>query len=429
MGDLTVGEDGCAHRGRLGLACSVRTVTRGPISVPAYFVLGALTMITPLSTNIFAPSLPRIAAAFGATPAAAQLAVSSALIGIALGQLVIGSISDRLGRRLPVLVGTLVFVILCLACAAAPSLPVLIALRFLQGFAGASGVVLARASIRDRTSGPYAAQALSRLLIVAAIAPVVGPLLGALAQGFIDWHGVFLVLAAMGAIAFTLSLKWFPETLRRGGHAGESSGEVAVARRRLLRDPMFWCYVLVAGLLGMLSFSWLGTSSFLLQTQYGASTALYSVILGLTSLAFLVSAAINSRMVMRIGARKALLRGLVLIALGCTALLVSILTHAPLVVLVATALVGFGAYGGMIANAQALGMDAHGDAAGTAAAILGSAQFLLGAFIPPIVTHFFGATWSMGATMLVAALLALLLTVVAGRRGHDPHDIPAEVVA
>ena len=408
----------------------VRRITRlrGPISLPAYLVLGALTMITPLSTNIVAPALPRIAEAFGTTPASAQVTISAALIGIALGQLAIGSISDRLGRRLPVLVGTVVFVILCLACAAAPTLPVLIALRFLQGFAGASGVVLARASIRDRINGPYAAQAMSRLLIVAAIAPVIGPVVGAIVMSVTSWRGVFLVLAAMGVIAFLLSLRWFPETLHHTARHGEGSGELRAARRRMFSDPKFWAYVLVAGLLGTLSFSWLGTSSFLLQGQYGVSATGYAVILGLTSLAFLLSAAINSRLVLRIGARTALLRGLFVIIAGCSVLLVCIIIHAPLVVLVAAALIGFGSYGGMIANAQALGMEEHGRAAGTAAALLGSAQFLFGAFIPPIVTHYLGATWSMGATMVAAALLALLMTLLAGSRGRDPHTVDAEVM-
>lgn len=387
----------------------------GPISAPAYLVLGALTMITPLASNAYVPALPMIAEAFGATEPEVQLSVSSCLIGIALGQLVIGSVSDRFGRRGPALIGTGAFVLLSLACAAAPSLPLLIALRFLQGFAGASGVVLARASIRDRVSGKLAAQALSRLLVVAALAPVIGPFLGALALEAVDWRGVLLVLAAAGAIAFLMSLRWFPETLRRRDATEGERRHLHEARERLLRDPRFWAYVVVTGLLGTISFAWLQTSAFLLQDQYGVGPRPYAVIMGLIAAAFIVSAYINSRAVMRIGARAALIRGLIVVGGGCALLLGATITHAPLPFFVVGAVLGVGAYGGMVANAQALGMSPHGDAAGTASAFLGSSQFLFGAFIPPLVTAAFGATWSMSATMLAAAMLAIVITLLASR--------------
>ena len=395
------------------------TTRRSPISVPAYLVLGALTMITPLSTNLYVPALPTIADAFGTTPAAAEVTVSAALIGIALGQLVIGSISDRLGRRLPALIGTGAFVVVSILCAFAPSLIVLIALRFLQGFVGASGVVIARASIRDRVSGPLAAQALSRLLVVAAIGPVIGPFLGSIALQVIDWRGVFLVLAGMGLIAFLMSLKWFPETLAPSARGHEGAHEVREARQRLFADRFFWSFVLVTGLLGTLSFTWLAGGSFYLAGLYGLDATATALIYGLTSLAFLVSAWRNSRAVLRIGAKRALLRGLGIIAGGSLVLLITTVTRGPLVFALIGIAISFGAFGGMIANAQALAMTPHGDAAGTASAFLGSSQFLFGAFIPPLVTLAFGATWSLAASMLVASMLAFAITLAAfARRGR-----------
>lgn len=400
--------------------------TRRAISVTGYLVLGALTMITPLSTNLFVPSLPSIAAAFGAPIASVQASVSAALIGIAVGQLVIGSISDRTGRRAPALIGTTVFVLVSVLCMLSTSLPMLIALRFVQGFAGASGVVLARASIRDRLDGAEAAQGLSRLLIVAAIAPIVGPFLGALALNVMDWRGVFAVLAVMGLIAFGMSLRWFPETLHRDARSGAGAQIGREARQRMLRDPRFWAFVAVAGLLGLISFSWLSTSAFVFMRGYGLEPTGYGAILGLTSATFLTSAWVNSRRVMTIGARRALLQGLVVVAVGSTILCVGAVTHAPLWVLIVGSILGVGFYGGMIANAQAMAMARYGDAVGTASAFLGSAQFLLGAVLPPLITGLVGPEWSMGATMLVAALLSMLLAQFASRQ-HAPSPARVEV--
>ncbi len=396
--------------------------SRGPISFSGYLVLGALTMITPLATNIYVPALPDIARAFGSTAAAVEVTVSATLVGIAVGQLMIGSISDHLGRRIPALVGTLGFVIASILCAFSPNLTVLIVLRFVQGFAGASGVVLARASIRDRVGGAASAQALSRLLIVAAIAPVLAPFLGAIALHFTDWRGVLMVLAGMGAVAFLMSLRWFPETWHRRTRDTQQKLTDKAARSRLLRDRHFWAYVAVSGSIGMISFAWLSSSPFFLSSEYGMGATAYSIFLGSGSLVFLLSAWINSRSVMRIGPRAALIRGMLIITCGSTILVIAALTHAPFWVVAIGAYASFGAYGGMVANSQAMAMRAHGDAAGTASAFLGSSQFIFGAVIPPIVAHFFGVTWALGATMLLAALVGLILTIANPEQSAQDHD-------
>ena len=402
------------------------------ISVPAYLVLGAITMITPLATNMYVPALPALATSFGVTAATAQFTVSATLIGIVVGQLAIGSISDRVGRRMPALVGTALFVVSSILCAAAPSMPILIGCRFLEGFAGASGVVLARASIRDRVDGRQAAQALSRLLIVAAIGPIIGPFLGSLALRFTDWRGVFLALAGAGAVAFLLALRWFPETLPARSRLAPDAPlptrpdrrEQSRAWRRLIGDRHFWSYVVIAGLLGAMSFTWLSSGSFFMNEIYGTDATGYSLLVGFTSLCFLIGAWLNSRAVLRIGPRHALLRGLVVIALGATLLLSTTIVQLPFVVALLGIGVTIGAYGGMIANAQALGMARHGDAAGAASAFLGASQFLFGALIPPIVTLAFGFTWAMPATILFVSATAFTITAL--QRGRRSGGLQSE---
>ena len=381
-----------------------------------YIVLGLLVMVAPLSTSLYSPGLPSLADSLDVSTSAAQLTISAAVFGLALGQLVLGSLSDRYGRRLPVLIGISLFVIATVLCALAPTLPFLIVVRFIQGFSGAAGAVIARATVRDLTSGASAAQALSRLLMVVGVAPIIGPVLGGQVLRFTDWRGLFVTLAIASAISLLVAVLWFPETLpparRLSGHGAQSQWAVM---GRLLRDRHIVGYMGIIGFMGVVTFSWMASGPFFFSSEYGMPMPVFATIVGAASIGFVAGALINSRLVMTIGPRVALQRGLMLMAATAIALLICTWLHAPVWAVVLCGLANMAVYGGMGANAQAMALTEHGEVAGSVSALLGSMQFIGGGLVPPIITLIVGGTWSMAVGMSLASVGALLVLVLVVR--------------
>lgn len=376
-----------------------------------YVVLGLQVMVAPLATSFYLPGLPELATDLGGSIAEAQLTVSSALVGLAVGQFFLGSISDRYGRRRPLLIGMGLFVLTSILCALAPNLTVLVILRFLQGLAGAAGPVIARASIRDMASGREAAQGLSRLLFIAGMAPVVGPLIGGLILLVMDWRGLFLALAVVAGVALAVAVRWFPETLPRERRLGGSRGGQRAAMAMVLRDRTVVTFLLVTASLGIVSFGFSSTSPFYFIEGFGLSPQQYAAIVAANSLAFVGGAYVNTRAVGVTGPRRALARGLTLMCLTTSVILVTTLIGTgvwwPLVFTVLT----MGAYGGMIANSQALALNSHAAVAGTVSALLGTAQFIGGAVVPPLVTPVLGPMIALPVLLVGASAVALALTV------------------
>lgn len=383
------------------------------IGVGRYALLGSMVTIAPLATSLYLPGLPDIASSLGSTAAQAQLTVSSALVGLGVGQLVLGTVSDRWGRRPPVLGGFAAFVVASLLCAIAPTLGVLVLLRFVQGFAGAVGPAVARACVRDVVSGARAAQALSRLMVAAAVAPVIAPLIGGQVLRVTDWRGLFVTLAVLGAGVLAAAWMWLPESLEEHNRITGSPAALVATAGRLLSDRTFVRWLAVVALFGISTFSWLSTSSFFFTSRYGLSPQAYSYVVALAGAAFFLGAIVNARMVVRIGPRRSLLRGTSVMIAAAALLVVTAVGGAPVTWVVVGPVVLMGAYGGMIANAQALALTPHGDSAGTASALLGMTQFLAGALVPPLATAAVGPTWSMTVAMLLCSIGAFVITALA----------------
>jgi len=354
---------------------------------PAYtvVVLGLLMMFGPLSLDLYLPALPQLADDLGTSTSAAQLSITACLVGLALGQLVAGALSDRLGRRRPLIVGLSAYLVASVACALAPSVTVLVVLRFIQGLGGAAGIVISRAIARDLYSGRALMIFFSRLLLIAGLAPVIAPILGGQLSRIMSWRGIFGVLAAFGAVL--LLAGWFglretlpPERRVVGGFRRTLHGYST-----LVHDRFFVGCALSSGLAGASMFAYIAGSTFVLQRIYGMSPQGFSLIFGGISFGLVAAAQGGARLALIWPLTRVLALGLAINLTGATALLVTVVTGLPLGALIGALVIMVCAVGLIFPTANALAMADYPDLAGTASSLQGLSQFLFGAIAAPLV--------------------------------------------
>ncbi|MFR9775435.1 multidrug effflux MFS transporter [Micromonospora sp. MS34] len=378
-------------------------------------VLGSLIAIGPLTIDMYLPALPAIATDLHTTSAAVQLTLTGTLAGLALGQLLIGPLSDAVGRRLPLLAGVALHIAASVLCVLAPNIAVIGVLRVLQGLGVAAASVVAMAVVRDLFSGAAFAKLFSRLMLVMGAAPILAPTLGSGLLRWSDWRGVFAALAVFGVLLATVAAFGLAETLpaerRRNG------GVATILRdyRTLLRDRTYVGLVLVAGLAMAALFAYVSGSSFVFQQRYGLDEQQFGLAFGAGAVGLIGATQWNVRLLRRYSPQRILVTalgvgaaaGLVLVTFAATGVggLAAIL--ASLWVVLATA-------GLALPNAPALALSRHGEAAGTAAALLGAVQFGVGAVAAPLVGVL--GTGSMAMASVVAggmlAATVVLFTVV-----------------
>jgi len=382
-------------------------------------VLGAVNAIGPLSIDMYLPAFPEIADGLNTSAAQVQLTLTACVAGLALGQLVVGPLSDRLGRRVPLIAAMAVYAVASVSCALAPSALVLMGLRLVQGLAGAGGVVIARAVVRDLHSGAAAVRLFSSLMLVTGLAPILAPLAGAQILGVTSWRGIFLVLAVLSALLAALVAFGLRETLPSERRSRNGLGRTLATMRGLLADRWFLGHALAGGLGFGALFAYIAGSSFVLQGIYGVSPQLYSVLFAMNGLGLIAGSQLNARLVGRFGPGRLLRAGLLSIATSSGVLLAVVLAGGlgvwavlvPMFVIVSS--LSF-----VLPNSTALALADHAEVAGTASALLGVCQFLIGALVAPLVGA--GGTDSavpMAAVMTAAALGALgARRVAVGRR-------------
>jgi MFS transporter, DHA1 family, multidrug resistance protein len=395
-------------------------------------VLGFLIAIGPLTIDMYLPSLPTITAELHATAAAVQLTLTGTLAGLALGQLLVGPLSDAVGRRTPLLVGVAVHILASVFCVIAPNLAVLGTLRVLQGLGAAAAAVVAMAVVRDLFTGLAAANLLSRLMLVMGAAPILAPTLGGLVLRWTSWRGVFVVLALFGVAIITVVALGLPETLpadqRRNG------GVVGTIRDygRMFGDRPFVGLILVAGLAMAALFAYVSGSSFVYQDQYGLSEQQFGLVFGAGAVGLITATQLNVRLLRRWTPAQILVAALSVGALAGLVLLVDAATGfggifgimLPLWVVLAGAGLSF-------PNAPALALSRHGEAAGTAAALLGAVQFGVGALAAPLVGVLGVGAVGMALVVFGGMLAATLVLVLVVRPWTLPLDDldPAAAVA
>src|SRR3954447_23066403 len=302
----------------------------GPLAV----VLSLLTVFGPISMDLYLPVLPALTADLGSATSTAQLTVTACLFGLALGQLIAGPLSDRFGRRHPLLIGVVAYVGTSVLCAASPTIEALVAARFVQGLAGRVGVVIAQAAGRDLYSGGRLLRYYGRLTVLAGLAAIVGPVLGGQLASVTDWRGIFLFLAAVGVLTLVACLLVFRETLPAGRRAAGGLAQTGRDMRRLLSDRLFLGAVLVTGSVNAALFAYLSGATFLLQDVYGLSPQGYSYAFGLNSLGFMVFGYLAGRACERWTDRVTLIAGLGMTAAGAAGVLATAIGHLPLAAVV-----------------------------------------------------------------------------------------------
>ncbi|WP_081224105.1 multidrug effflux MFS transporter [Streptomyces sp. M41(2017)] len=387
-----------------------------------FLVLASLTALPSLSSDVYLPALPDVAETFATTAVVVQFTLTSCLIGMALGQLAIGPLSDRLGRRRPLLAGMTLYTAASLACALAPTAGTLIGLRFVQGAAGAAGIVIARAIIRDLYEGVKIAQAFSTLMLISGVAPVIAPLFGSTLLHVTNWRGVFAALAVLGLAVVAVIALGLPETLPATSR--RSRGVGLAQMRSLFADRVFTgCRIAADGAFAAF-FAYLAASPFVLQNLYGASPQTYALLFGLNAAGMVATGQLNGRYLIRRFPLHTIITaglGLLLLAgLGMLALATGLLGHPSLTIVCSVLFVLVSSLGLLIGNANALAMNRTAHAAGAASALLGSSSFLVGALVSPLA----GLTNSavpMALIQTLAAAAALTSYTVLTRSHLNPE--------
>jgi DHA1 family bicyclomycin/chloramphenicol resistance-like MFS transporter len=387
-------------------------------------VLGLVNAIGPLSVDMYLPAFPEIARDLETSATQVQLTLTACVAGLALGQLAIGPLSDRLGRRVPLITALSTYAVASFLCALAPSTPVLMLLRFAQGLAGAGGVVIARAIVRDLHSGAAAVRLFSALMLVTGLAPILAPLAGGAILAIASWRAIFVVLTGLSGLIAVLVAAALQETLPPERRSDKGLWATLTVMRGLLRDRWFVGHGLAGGLGFGALFAYISGSSFVLQGIYGASPQLYSVLFAANGLGLIGGSPVNARLVGRYGPALLLRAGLTSIAVAAGALLavVSIGGFGVVAVLVPMFVI-VSSLSFVLPNSTALALADHPTVAGTASALLGMGQFVIGALVAPVV----GAAGTDSAVPMASVMVALALAALAARHlaGRAPRRSPA----
>jgi MFS transporter, DHA1 family, multidrug resistance protein len=358
----------------------VSTAPEPGVRLPVLLVLASLAAFAPVATDLYLPGFPALGDELGAGASGVQLTLTAILVGMAVGQLVMGPLSDRYGRRRPLLASTAVCVLAAAVAALAPSLGVLVAARFVQGLAGAGGMVIGRAVIADLVSGRAAARAFTLMLTVGGVAPVLAPLVGGLLVEPVGWRGLLWTVTLLCALVLVGVLVALPETLPADRRARGATSYGAVLRTR-----GYWPPVATLALSFAMMMAYISSSPFVYQNVVGLSAVAYGVAFGVNAVGLIAAGWVSSRLVERIEPRR-LVRACTSVQLAATGAFVLLAaTGAPTWLLPVPVFVAVSTNGGVMGNSAALAMSEVRAIAGTGSAVLGCTQFALGALVSPLV--------------------------------------------
>jgi DHA1 family bicyclomycin/chloramphenicol resistance-like MFS transporter len=386
-------------------------------------VLGALVALGPLTIDMYLPALPKIADDLSVSSSVAQLTLTGTLAGLALGQLIVGPLSDSLGRRRPLMAGIVLHMLASVMCLFAPNIAVLGVARSLQGMGAAAAMVVAIAVVGDLYADSVAATVMSRLMLVLGVAPVVAPSLGAAVLLKASWHWVFAALVILAGGLLVLAALALPETLPASHRRPLKVRSIAATYVEVLRDVRFDILVLVAAL-GMSGlFAYIAGAAFVLQGHYGLDQQAFALVFGAGAVALIGATQLNVVLLRRFGPQTIVVWALAAAVLaGVVFVGVSYAHIGGLFGFVLPVWAILAAMGLVIPNAPAVALSRHPDAAGTAAALLGAAQFGLGAAVAPLVGVLGNGEIALALVMTVGMVIALLALLAVGLPAAETED-------
>jgi DHA1 family bicyclomycin/chloramphenicol resistance-like MFS transporter len=385
-------------------------------------VLGALTALGPATIDLYLPSFPSLESDFGVSTGVIQLTLTATTIGFAVGQLLVGPWSDRVGRRIPLIVASSVHVLASVGAATAPSIEVLGLFRVLQGMGAAAGGVVAMALVRDLFGGRPLVKMLSRLAMVNGLAPILAPVIGSQILRVTSWRGIFAFLATYGVLVVVAAVFLIVETLPKE-HRREAGHSTLRQRYRVLfHDRVFVGVALIGAMVFSGLFAYLASSSFLFQEVYGLNAQQFGVLFACNSLGIVVGVQVSSRLAQRYGPQWILAGSTTVMILAALAIVVVDSAHVGLVGILIPLWVFIASCGFSFPQVQVLALANHGREAGTAASLLGALNFGLAGLISPIV-GFLGVSSAapMGAVMVCTTAVGIASLWILVR----PRSVPA----
>lgn len=400
--------------------------TKSPASLLA--ILALLSAIAPFAIDMYLPAFPQMMTDLDTSAASVQLTLTTFMLGLAVGQLVIGPLSDQFGRRRPLMLGTVVCLVASALCALAPTIEWLIAMRFVQGFSGAAGVVLARAIITDIARGVRAAKMFALMMTVGGIAPVLAPLVGSgVVHGF-GWRGVFWVLAGLNLLMIVGAILLVKESLPPERRSPGGLQVLVSNAGQVLRNRHYLGFTLTFAFSMTAMFAYIAASPFVLQNMIGLGTTSYSLVFAANALGLTATSVVSARLVSRVGPIPLTSIGVGILLAGSTGMLLVItLADTPAIPTLVLLFVTISSLGFILGNATALATAQVTRYAGTGSALLGALQFTLAAIASPLV-GIAGeqSAVPMAVAMVTAAAIAVLLlgTLTRGASMQPAEDRP-----
>ncbi|MCZ8517469.1 multidrug effflux MFS transporter [Paenibacillus filicis] len=381
-------------------------------------LLGLFSTLGPFTIDMYLPAFPQIVERFGTTASLVQLSLTACLLGLGIGQLVMGSLSDVYGRRKPLLISMVIYVVAALACAISPNIWLLILSRLVQGFVASAGIVISRAIARDMFSGHELTKFFSLLLLVGNLGPLVAPVTGSGVLALTSWVGVFIALALLGTYLLAMT-KWsLQETLPVERRSPSDFTQQLRNYRSLLRDRSFTGYMLAQGIMIAGVFAYVSGTPFIYQNIYGVSPTVFALLFGSNGITLIIGSQLVGRMAHRVSEQTFLLFGLWLAGAASIAVLLVAMFHGPLYALVIPLVFFVAAIGITSTAAFPLAMESQGHMAGTAAALMGVIPFLLGAVVSPLVGIAGESTAvPLGVIILTTSAAAMLSYFLLVKRG------------